>query len=337
MRNTKVVLTGFAVFAAILILMATCIAGPVEEKTSLDAADETQQRLIRSVEAMSVKIENDEYLNNMIEQISNDLTLTNIKDSIKDTEDNGEKISLTADYINVLTNKEEIANLKEYFQSTYSKDMENINNELSSLIDQLIADQNTESGEPEIQGYLPLNGAQYTVDGDVQELLSGCSVSLGSPDFMLTDSGGIIILNDMDDVTPAGDGDENNVDSGEAQWAGFLRNMNGDILTPDGWISPDDPDYDDWLEIEQALLSAGIGLGGILFILWLIVVLIDVIIIAIQYLITVIIEVLIGVVESIVDWIEENLDAIMSIIELVVYIVLYPFVLLRDLIDQIIG
>lgn len=58
-------------------------------------------------------------------------------------------------------------------------------------------------------------------------------------------------------------------------WPGFVRNMNGDILTPDGWISPDDPDYDDWLAVEKVIMSGVLGLQGvlaILLIIWLLVI-----------------------------------------------------------------
>jgi hypothetical protein len=46
MNKTKTMLTGFAIFASILMLSTTCIAGPVQEKESIDAIEESMDQEI---------------------------------------------------------------------------------------------------------------------------------------------------------------------------------------------------------------------------------------------------------------------------------------------------
>ncbi len=45
MNKTKTILAGFAVFASIILLSATCIAGPVQEKVSIEAVEYSEQEL----------------------------------------------------------------------------------------------------------------------------------------------------------------------------------------------------------------------------------------------------------------------------------------------------
>jgi len=84
---------------------------------------------------------------------------------------------------------------------------------------------------------------------------------------------GEILIPGLGWISPGGD-----LDGGQAQWAGFLRNMGGDIYVPDvGWISPDDPDYATWLAIEDALQESGLSLLDITAILCMICALIAVV------------------------------------------------------------
>ena len=226
--KTKIMMTGFAIFAAMLMLMTTSLAGPISESTNMNAVENAQQELIDSMEALFEKIESDSELSNLIEQITNDQT----------TDRNSRPTSLeNTDGIN----KEALKALNDYFERTYSRDVEGIESQASNLQEELLPDQNTDvlTVSPEILGFLPIYGAIYPV-GDVTEL-SGCSTPAGEPDYIYDFDSGEIYLNGHD-ITGhvVGDGDANTVDGVEAEWAGFLRNQNdGEVmLVPGlGWVS----------------------------------------------------------------------------------------------------
>ena len=51
MRKTKLLITAFAVLASLLMLMTSTMAGPVTEKTNMDIVENTEQKLINSLES----------------------------------------------------------------------------------------------------------------------------------------------------------------------------------------------------------------------------------------------------------------------------------------------
>ena len=59
MKKTKVMMTGFAVFAALLMLMATCMARPTQEKASIETIEFAEKELMNSLEALNVKLTRD--------------------------------------------------------------------------------------------------------------------------------------------------------------------------------------------------------------------------------------------------------------------------------------
>jgi len=240
MKTTKIMLTGFAIFAAMLMLMTTSLAGPISESTNLNAVENAQQELVDSMNALFEKIERDQELNNLLEQM------------IKQHDRNSRPTSLeNTDGID----KEALKALKDYLERTYFTDLENIKSQASNLQEELLPDQNTDvlTVSPEILGFLPIYGAIYPV-GDVTEL-SGCSTPAGEPDYIYDFDSGEIYLNGHD-ITGhvVGDGDANTVDGVEAEYAGFLFNQDGGMYVPGvGWIYPDDPLWDDWFDIHTAL------------------------------------------------------------------------------------
>jgi len=143
--NRKSMIVCFAVFAATLMLMTTCIAAPVQqkasieavesvqEKVSIDAVGSAQQELISSIKAMCLRLKNDLYFNSLVKQISNDIKLKTIASAIQNTEDLDKKISLASSYVDVLKNKQEFTDLIKYFESSYSSDVRNIIAQLNEL------------------------------------------------------------------------------------------------------------------------------------------------------------------------------------------------------------
>ena len=244
MKTTKIMLTGFAIFAAMLMLMTTTMAGPVTESTNMDAIEQAQQELIDSMEAMFEKIERDQELSKLMEQITNDQTTD--RNSRSTRFENTDSI-----------NKEALKALNDYFESTYSSDMERIESQFNNLIDESQVDQDTDllTMSPEILGFLPIDGAMYQVGSDGMQGVTGYSTSAGSPDFMMSSSGTITLLNEIYAYdSNNGDGGANNLDSGEAEYAGFLFNQDGGMLVPGyGWVYPDDPLWDDFFAMHNGL------------------------------------------------------------------------------------
>jgi hypothetical protein len=274
MNKTKTLLTAFAFFASILMLMTTTMAGPVQEKVAIDSIEQQQNELADSLESFATNMKNDREITRLSSELENDRELSYIKSMMERTNNPDQQITLLTNYINVLSEKPAYKSLKEYYTSSYSEDISSISaqsEELSKLLEQYSED-NSESDDYEICGAIPLYGAIYPVtspDGTTQ--LTGSSVEIGGIDTTMSSSG-CITLNTGQYTVIGGDNNYEEIwGQTEAQWAGFLRNMDGDIYIPgEGWISPDDPNYDNWLALEDALQSLGISLadiGSFLFLL----------------------------------------------------------------------
>jgi hypothetical protein len=258
MNKTKYMLAGFAVFASILMLTTTCIAGPVQEKTNIDAVESAQEDLMKSFEALFLKMKNDRYLNSLKDQFSKDRTLNSIASAIENTEDSDAKASLANSYVYALESKQVFSDLTSYIKGSYSEDIKNIGNNFNEFADILASYQITdcESADEELLAFENPFGSPFQNDDD-----SNTGVDTGSKGTLLTCDGGVV-----SSTTTTSDGPvygENDLNT-EAQWVSFPRNMDGDILTPDGWVSPDDPNYDDWLQIEDILQNSGLTLGDII-------------------------------------------------------------------------
>jgi len=167
MKKTKIIITAFAVFASLLMLMTSTIAQSVQEKASLDVVEQRQDVIA-------------EYINNLFE--------------------NNCDVVMASHEIDVLIEK-------------YAG--------FNSL--------STEECVPDLIDTTDFE----SIDIDVNMIQSELT--------MLTRE-----LGTIDRI------DGNSGSSGEADWAGFMRNMDGDIYVPgEGWISPDDPNYGYWLMVED--------------------------------------------------------------------------------------
>jgi len=206
MNKTKSIVTGFAIFAAFLMLMATCIAGPVREKTSLDAVENEQEELLDSLEALFLNIESNE----------------------------------------------DLSDLQSYLENNYAEDIQNINNEFIQLLETLLENQNTDTDSEDlvIAGFLPFDGVIPVglPDGDL-------GLIEGQQDLTISSSGDIVLMSEELELINNNGGDSpENLDSGEAQYAGFAFNIDGGMLVPGfGWVYPDDPNWGDWYDLHNSL------------------------------------------------------------------------------------
>ncbi len=234
MNKTKYMLVGFAVFASILMLTTTCIAGPVQEKASIDAVESAQEELMKSFEALFLKMENDRYLNSLKDQISKDRTLNSIVSAIENTEDSDAKASLASSYVDALKNSLVFNNLAAYFERSYSKDIQGINaqfNEFSDVFESYYQSSNTETEDFEIVGAIPYPYGSPFQNNEPVIGGSGIDGAYSNGNLCLVSDGSHTIL-------PS--------DSAEAQWGGFVRNMNGEMYIPGmGWV---DAEEYGWLE-----------------------------------------------------------------------------------------
>ncbi len=238
MNKTKYMLAGFAVFASILMLTTTCIARPVQEKASIDAVESAQEELMKSIEALFLKMKNDRYLNSLKDQISKDRTLNSIASAIENTEDSDAKASLASSYVDVLKSKKEFACLNAYFERSYSKDMQSINAQFNKFSDVFESYQsvNTETEDFEIVGAIPYPSGSPFQNNEPVIGGSGIDGAYSNGKLTLTSDGSHTIL-------PS--------DSAEAQWGGFVHNMNGEMYIPGhGWV-PEDDDF--WNKIQDIL------------------------------------------------------------------------------------
>jgi len=244
MNKTKTMMTGFAVFASIIMLSTTCIAGPVKEKASIATIETAQKDLVNSLQELFLKIKEDRYLNSLAdsvsEQISNDRALTRIESCIASVEDDVEKASLVDSYLDVLVNKEEFSDLQDYFESTYSQDLQDINNEFIEILETPIMDSDTKSEDLVPVGVIPFG----SLDDDLEQ-----------QDLTISSSGDIVLMGEEIDPIISNDGDSSmELGSGEALYSGFLFNLDGGMFVPGyGWVYPDDPNWDDWYALHSSL------------------------------------------------------------------------------------
>lgn len=193
MNKTKYVLTGFAVFASILMLTTTCIAGPVQEKTSMDAVESAREELMKSFEALFLKMEKDPYFNSLKDKISKDRTLNSIASAIEKTDDFDAKASLASSYLDALKNNKEFACLSAYFERSYSKDMQGINaqfNTFSDVSNAYYQSINTEETEEDVLMIVGVHNLNFGSQND--EDTSDTSSETGNKGTVYTCNGGTV-------------------------------------------------------------------------------------------------------------------------------------------------
>lgn len=100
MNKTKFVITGFAVFASVLMVMTTCMARPVQEKTIMNAVEIAQQELLNSVYTLDNKLLRNAQANALINAIRSDPAVINSMGNVEQL-------------VNVLEGNDEVAQLND--------------------------------------------------------------------------------------------------------------------------------------------------------------------------------------------------------------------------------
>ena len=146
MKKTKVMMTGFAVFAAVLMLMATCMAKPVQEKASIEAVEFAEKELMNSFEALNVKLSRDAESRVLLDAIARDPDVARIVNRMGTARSEEEILSGLEQLAVVLQDSSEFEQLATLAGEEYSAELGAISEELlssmgydtCSIIDDLI-------------------------------------------------------------------------------------------------------------------------------------------------------------------------------------------------------
>ena len=133
MKKTKVMVMGFAVFAALLMLMTTCMARPVQEKTNIEAVEDLEQELMSSLEALNTKLARDCEVNSLISELIRDREVTSVVRSIEVAGSQEEILSGVEQLAAVLQDKSGFGQLTTLVEKEYSAELGAISEEISSV------------------------------------------------------------------------------------------------------------------------------------------------------------------------------------------------------------
>lgn len=133
MKKTKFLITAFAVFGALLMLMTTCIARPVQEKTSIEVFEYAEKELINSFEALNVKLSRDVQASALIDAIARDLVVTRSVSRIEQARSEEEVLFGIEQLVGVLQDSSEFEQLVNIVEEDYSAEAEAISTELASM------------------------------------------------------------------------------------------------------------------------------------------------------------------------------------------------------------
>ena len=164
MKTTKCMMTGFAIFAAMLMLMTTSLAGPISESTNMDAIE-------RSIDNISNKFKRDPRASALMDALANDPEIASIME-IFDQPDvsEAEKSIASMQLSSVLEDKVESNQLQRILQSpAYARDMANIDQAAQQLLADTFGGQalflsgQSPGGQAGIYGAIPLEGFTHWV------------------------------------------------------------------------------------------------------------------------------------------------------------------------------
>ena len=133
MKKIKVMMTGFAVFAAVLMLMTTCIARPVQEKTSIEAFEYTEKELTNSLEVLDIRLSRDFEVNILLNSIARDPDVVLIANRIGRARSEEGVLSGLEQLVGVLQGNSEFEQLVILVGEDYSAETEAISIELASM------------------------------------------------------------------------------------------------------------------------------------------------------------------------------------------------------------
>jgi len=257
MKNSKKIMPASAIFVALLMLMTTTIAGPMQDSTYVEAVENeygSVERLEELLNELFTKVEDDQQFRNLLSQVTYEEPSEGTAGRVRD-----DSSSLTDSELGKMVEKEEFVDFENYIKSQYGKDLKNIERQISKL-KEILAEVYTTNTEEFLTLGPPIDSAIIPVDG--LQGITGSSDSAGSPDFMINDWG--ILYIKTHDLSMDTDGTTHHeVDGG---WRGFPRNLDGDIYVDGvGWISADDPAYYQYLALEESLFGLTPGeIGDIL-------------------------------------------------------------------------
>lgn len=250
MNKTKIMITAFAVFASFLMLMTTTTARAIQEKTTIEIIENQQQEIINSIEQLIAKIQNDQEIQKYKDQLINDRELSKITSRIENTEEKTEKTSLTNTYITSLQKNPAYLNLIEYLKTAYTQDTSRINaqtNNLADLLAKYYQENQDENTEYEIMGAIPYHTTVPTIPDDTTNTGSLTISQTGDLVIGAQPAGDYNIVGGSDNDGVTG-GSVTPADQAQAQWAGFLYNMNGEVYIPGvGWLDPETTGFWSWL------------------------------------------------------------------------------------------
>ena len=132
MKNTNVMLTAFAVFTSFLMLITACVARPVQEKTSINAIEYTQQKLINSLESFNLKLSRDYQTNMLLDSIARDRAVSQIVYNMQSAKTHEELLSDFECLVNVLDENAEFTELGRIIQAGYSAESQVISQEIET-------------------------------------------------------------------------------------------------------------------------------------------------------------------------------------------------------------
>ena len=130
MKKTKFLVTAFAVFGAVLMLMATCMARPVQERASIEAVEFAEKELMISFEALNTKLSRDVEVNVLINALARDPDVALIANRMERTNSEEGLISGVEQLAVVLQDSSEFEQLVILVGEEYSAEAEAISEEL---------------------------------------------------------------------------------------------------------------------------------------------------------------------------------------------------------------
>ena len=133
MKTTKVMMTGFAIFAAMLMLMAPCMARPVQEKTNMDTVEQAQQELMNSLEALNVKLSRNAEASTLLDSIARDRNVVFIVNNMQRDTTEEEILSGIEQLAIVLQDNSEFMQLGNIIEQEYSYEAGVISQQIGTI------------------------------------------------------------------------------------------------------------------------------------------------------------------------------------------------------------
>jgi len=111
----------FAVFAAVLMLMATGIAGPVQEKSQIDA----EESLATNLDILSEKLKKDRTVSSLLDRLKKYPEVASLISEYQETDDEIEKTSILSEIVSLIEDKAETQKIIRIIQSEYTEEQAN--------------------------------------------------------------------------------------------------------------------------------------------------------------------------------------------------------------------